>query len=120
MEKTSAEQAKSTSPPFGGGVRVWGGLPVIGGVCRPKRYDAGNQDNYCEELKVANRMRASKNEAKGMSGESYVTAKLEEFGFGVVQNNRHDLGTDLLVFVRDKRGFDLGGLMGVQVKTGQV
>jgi hypothetical protein len=33
MEKTSAEQAKSTSPPFGGGVRVWGGLPVIGGVC---------------------------------------------------------------------------------------
>lgn len=117
MEKTSAEQAKSTSPPFGGGVRVWGGLPVIGGVCRPKRYDAGNQDNYCEELKVANRMRASKNEAKGMSGESYVTAKLEEFGFGVVQNNRHDLGTDLLVFVRDKRGFDLGGLMGVQVKN---
>ena len=94
-----------------------GGLPVIGGVCRPKRYDAGNQDNYCEELKVANRMRASKNEAKGMSGESYVTAKLEEFGFGVVQNNRHDLGTDLLVFVRDKRGFDLGGLMGVQVKN---
>lgn len=62
-------------------------------------------------------MRASKNEAKGMSGESYVTAKLEEFGFGVVQNNRHDLGTDLLVFVRDKRGFDLGGLMGVQVKN---
>ena len=117
MEKTSAEQAKSTSPPFGGGVRVWGDLPVIGGVCRPKRYDAGNQDNYYEELKVANRMRASKNEAKGMSGESYVTAKLEEFGFGVVQNNRHDLGTDLLVFVRDKRGFDLGGLMGVQVKN---
>lgn len=117
MEKTSAEQAKSTSPPFGGGVRTWGDLPVIGGVCRPKRYDAGNQDNYCEELKVANRMRASKNEAKGMSGESYVTAKLEEFGFGVVQNNRHDLGTDLLVFVRDKRGFDLGGLMGVQVKN---
>lgn len=66
---------------------------------------------------MANRMRASKNEAKGMSGESYVTAKLEEFGFGVVQNNRHDLGTDLLVFVRDKRGFDLGGLMGVQVKN---
>ena len=117
MEKTSAEQAKYTSPPFGGGVRAWGDLPVIGGVCRPKRYDAGNQNNYCEELKVANRMRASKNEAKGMSGESYVTAKLEEFGFGVVQNNRHDLGTDLLVFVRDKRGFDLGGLMGVQVKN---
>ena len=66
---------------------------------------------------MANRMRASKNEAKGMSGESYVTAKLEEFGFGVVQNNRHDLGTDLLVFVRDQRGFDLGGLMGVQVKN---
>jgi hypothetical protein len=62
-------------------------------------------------------MRASKNEAKGMSGESYVMAKLEEFGFGVAQNNRHDLGTDLLVFVRDQRGFDLGGLMGVQVKN---
>ena len=66
---------------------------------------------------MTSRMRASKNEAKGMSGESYVTAKLEEFGFGVAQNNRHDLGTDLLVFVRDKRGFDLGGLMGVQVKN---
>lgn len=66
---------------------------------------------------MVNRMRASKNEAKGMSGESYVTAKLEEFGFGVAQNNRHDLGTDLLVFVRDQRGFDLGGLMGVQVKN---
>lgn|GEM_PF-213541 len=66
---------------------------------------------------MANRMRASKNEAKGMSGESYVMAKLEEFGFGVAQNNRHDLGTDLLVFVRDQRGFDLGGLMGVQVKN---
>lgn len=66
---------------------------------------------------MTSRMRASKNEAKGMSGESYVTAKLEEFGFGVAQNNRHDLGTDLLVFVRDQRGFDLGGLMGVQVKN---
>lgn len=86
-------------------------------VCLPRRYDADNQDNCSEELKMTSRMRASKNEAKGMSGESYVTAKLEEFGFGVAQNNRHDLGTDLLVFVRDKRGFDLGGLMGVQVKN---
>ena len=86
-------------------------------VCLPRRYDADNQDNCSEELKMTSRMRASKNEAKGMSGESYVTAKLEEFGFGVAQNNRHDLGTDLLVFVRDQRGFDLGGLMGVQVKN---
>jgi len=36
MEKTSAEQAKSTSPPFGGGVRIWGGLLVIGVLCPPQ------------------------------------------------------------------------------------
>jgi len=48
MEKTSAEQAKSTSPPFGGGVGVFccdgGRLPVIGVVCLPRRYDADDQN----------------------------------------------------------------------------
>jgi hypothetical protein len=48
MEKTSAEQAKYASPPFGGGVRVFcydgDRLPLIGVVCLPRRYDADNQN----------------------------------------------------------------------------
>jgi hypothetical protein len=48
MEKTSAEQVKYESPPFGGDVwclRYDGGrLPVIGVVCLPRRYDADDQN----------------------------------------------------------------------------
>ena len=48
MEKTSAEQAKSTSPPFGGDVRCsrydGGRLPVVGVACLPRRYDADDQN----------------------------------------------------------------------------
>ncbi len=39
---------------------------------------------------MTDRMRASDNEAKGTSGESYVTAKLEELGCGVVRDSDHD------------------------------
>jgi hypothetical protein len=35
-----------------------------------------------------------------------------------VENPRHDLGTDLFVQVRDRRRYDLGLLVGVQVKSG--
>ena len=66
---------------------------------------------------MVNRMRASENEAKGTSGESYVTAKLEELGCGVVRDSDHDLGTDLIVSMRDEERYDTGGYIGVQVKN---
>ena len=66
---------------------------------------------------MADRMRASGNEAKGTSGESYVTAKLEELGCGVVRDSDHDLGTDLIVSMRDEQRYDTGGYIGVQVKN---
>lgn len=66
---------------------------------------------------MVNRMRASENEAKGTSGERYVMAKLEELGCGVVQDSDHDLGTDLIVSMRDEERYDTGGYIGVQVKN---
>ena len=66
---------------------------------------------------MTDRMRASGNEAKGTSGESYVTAKLEELGCGVVRDSDHDLGTDLIVSMRDEERYDTGGYIGVQVKN---
>ena len=66
---------------------------------------------------MTDRMRASGNEAKGTSGESYVTAKLEELGCGVVRDSDHDLGTDLVVSMRDEERYDTGGYIGVQVKN---
>lgn len=64
-------------------------------------------------------MRASKTSARGTSGASYVTAILEELGWGVAPNPlEHDLGTDLWVSPRDERGFDLGLMLGAQVKNG--
>ena len=66
---------------------------------------------------MTDRMRASDNEAKGTSGESYVTAKLEELGCGVVRDSDHDLGTDLVVSMRDEERYDTGGYIGVQVKN---
>lgn len=70
-----------------------------------------------KEPKMTDRMRASGNEAKGTSGESYVTAKLEELGCGVVRDSDHDLGTDLIVSMRDEERYDTGGYIGVQVKN---
>ena len=70
-----------------------------------------------KEPKMTDRMRASDNEAKGTSGESYVTAKLEELGCGVVRDSDHDLGTDLIVSMRDEERYDTGGYIGVQVKN---
>ena len=66
---------------------------------------------------MTDRMRASDNEAKGTSGESYVAAKLEELGCGVVRDSDHDLGTDLIVSTRDEERYDTGGYIGVQVKN---
>jgi len=63
-------------------------------------------------------MRAPKNEATGTSGETFVAAYFEQLGWGVMPNPKHDLGTDMVVQVRDDAGYDLGMLIGVQAKSG--
>ena len=63
-------------------------------------------------------MRAPKNEATGTSGESEVLAQFERLGWGGVIDSRHDTGTDLYLRPRDARRYELGAVMGVQVKTG--
>lgn len=63
-------------------------------------------------------MRAPENEATGTSGQSFVKAKFEALGWGAVLNPEHDLGTDLWLMARDLRRFDLGALVGAQVKSG--
>lgn len=64
-------------------------------------------------------MRASSRDVTGNVGETEVTAKFERLGWGVAPNPRHDLGTDLWLMARDKRLFDLGLVVGAQVKSGR-
>ena len=47
-----------------------------------------------------------------------MKSQFETLGWGAVPNPEHDLGTDLWLMARDARRFDLGALVGVQVKTG--
>ena len=54
----------------------------------------------------------------GGIGISEVSAAFERLDWGVVENARHDLGTDLFGMARDARGFDLGLIVGIQVKAG--
>ncbi len=63
-------------------------------------------------------MRASAKVVTGNVGETEVTAKFERLGWGVAPNPRHDVGTDLWLSARDERLFDLGLLVGAQVKGG--
>ncbi len=63
-------------------------------------------------------MRAANNEATGTSGESEVLAQFERLGWAGLIDGRHDTGTDLYLRPRDARRFELGVLMGAQVKTG--
>lgn len=63
-------------------------------------------------------MRAPKNEATGTSGESEVLAEFERLGWAGLIDSRHDTGTDLYLRPRDARRYELGALMGAQVKTG--
>jgi hypothetical protein len=63
-------------------------------------------------------MRASHQEQTGGAGASEVSAAFQRMGWGVAENTRHDLGTDLFVMARDERLFDLGLVVGVQVKSG--
>lgn len=62
-------------------------------------------------------MRSPENNAKGTSGQSFVKGQFEELGWGVAPNLEHDLGTDLWLMARDARRFDLGALVGAQVKN---
>lgn len=62
-------------------------------------------------------MRASSTAQTGALGVTEVTASLERLGWGVTEIARHDNGTDLFIAVRD-RGFDLGKVLGAQVKSG--
>jgi hypothetical protein len=69
-------------------------------------------------MELTTGMRASRQEQVGGAGTSEVSAAFERLGWGVVENSRHDLGTDLFVLARDERLFDLGLVVGVQVKAG--
>jgi Domain of unknown function (DUF4365) len=63
-------------------------------------------------------MRAPETEAIGTAGASEVAADFQRLGWGATENARHDLGTDLFLAVRDERRFDLGLIVGAQVKSG--
>ncbi len=64
-------------------------------------------------------IRVTQSSAVGNSGESFVRHQFEQFLWGVSPSTGgHDVGTDFWLSVRDKRGYDLGVLLGAQVKTG--
>lgn len=63
-------------------------------------------------------MRASPTEQTESVGVDEVKAAFAKIGWGAAENDRHDLGTDLFVQARDARLFDLGLVVGVQVKAG--
>lgn len=64
-------------------------------------------------------MRASPHSSTGDVGAFEVAAAFSRIGWAPVPNRQEqDLGTDLLVAVRDAQAFDRGMLVGVQVKTG--
>lgn len=62
-------------------------------------------------------VRASREKRTGNSGERAVSSAFDAIGWGVADNVRDDLGTDLIVMARDQQGSDLGLFVGVQVKT---
>ncbi|WP_344123449.1 DUF4365 domain-containing protein [Streptomyces blastmyceticus] len=64
-------------------------------------------------------MRAHRTGIIGSAGNTEVKAEFERLGQGPIEvPQEHDLGLDLIVQVRDERGFDAGLLFGVQVKSG--
>ncbi|HEY5193441.1 MAG TPA: DUF4365 domain-containing protein [Solirubrobacteraceae bacterium] len=62
-------------------------------------------------------MRAAITETLAEKGINRVAASFEDLRWGPVINKPHDLGTDIFVQVWP-RGFDIGVVIGVQVKTG--
>ena len=63
-------------------------------------------------------MQLHENQQKGKRGETAVALKFLEIGWGTIVDKSEDLGTDLVLQVRDSRRFDLGLFLGVQVKAG--
>lgn len=64
-------------------------------------------------------MRASRAGLTGAEGQAAVEKQFVRLGWGVARNPiEHDLGTDLWLMARDSRLFDLGALVGAQVKGG--
>ncbi|MGK2321405.1 DUF4365 domain-containing protein [Gordonia rhizosphera] len=64
-------------------------------------------------------MRASQSNLVGSIGQDIVSSQFKGLGWGVAPNPvEHDLGTDLWLMARDSRLFDLGALVGAQVKSG--
>lgn len=63
-------------------------------------------------------MRAPKNEAPETEGQSRVEADFQKIHWAPIPNAYHDLGTDLLISVRDARRFERGLVVGAQVKSG--
>jgi hypothetical protein len=72
---------------------------------------------YASGLYLTWSMRASREGVTGNTGETEVEAKFRRLGWGVARNTRDDVGTDLWLMARDDRLFDLGLIVGAQVKT---
>jgi hypothetical protein len=67
----------------------------------------------------ADSVRASAEGLKGDQGQKAVGGQFLALRWGVAENPQpHDLGTDLWLMARDTRRFDLGALLGAQVKYG--
>ena len=63
-------------------------------------------------------MRVSPSSTTGSVGLSETRAAFEALSWGVAETPaQHDLGTDLWLMARDARGYDLGLLVGAQVKA---
>jgi hypothetical protein len=54
----------------------------------------------------------------GAQGEAAVTLAFAALGWGVATAPDHDIGTDLFLLARDSRLFDVGLVVGAQVRTG--
>lgn len=64
-------------------------------------------------------MRASQSGLTGAEGQAAVEQQFTRLRWGVARNPmEHDLGTDLWLQSRDARRFDMGALVGAQVKSG--
>lgn len=55
---------------------------------------------------------------RGRRGETHARSFFEDLGWGVIETGDHDLGTDLIINIRDEERRDLAVWAGAQVKTG--
>ncbi|WP_368680454.1 DUF4365 domain-containing protein (plasmid) [Rhodococcus opacus] len=62
--------------------------------------------------------RGSETEQTGNIGETAVTLEFQQLQWHVAPNPAGEVGTDLLLQARDARRFDLGAIVGAQVKSG--